>query len=410
MSGVWVLVILAAAASIAAAHAQEIDYAHYMESIQVVADADLGEASASVVLQSTNTDDIRLPASLERDLSENGRIIAAIFTDAESCILGVGDEACVIVNMARIPEETDIFMVQDGAREVADRFIAPLNAAFGVETEFHSVFLHHSDEQNRALGVPGIVAGYNTISVTYTAPQQGTVQFFDMLVSHLLAPRIADGGGFVDAGRSLAEYQNSTVTFVAVPGTTDTLMMLKVTRDINYAPGGTMDPLDILGIDAVTPSAYFGDGFYPLNSLVRVAVVSQEGRAVSGAEADIIPVSDGKPEDVTGAGWFFDPPEGTLIRGTYLMGQEGVARAGEAAITLGPWNGPPSDGGAPSEDMASGGEDGGAGETPSEDGAAGGGESPETSIEGPIIVAIIVAAGAGAAAFYLKGYRGRPAR
>ena len=404
------LVVLAAAASTAVAHAQEIDYAHYMESIQVVVDADLGEASASVVLQSTNTDDIRLPASLEQDLYENGRIIAVIFTDAESCILGVSEGACVIVNMARIPEETDIFMVQDGAREVGDRFITPLNAAFGVEAEFHSVFVHHSDEQNRALGVPGIVAGYNTISVTYTTPQQGTVQFFDMLVSRLLAPRIANGGGFVDAGRSLAEHQNSTVTFVAVPGTTDTMMMLKVTRDGDYSSDGAVDPLDILGIDAVEPSDYFGDGFYPLNSLVRMAVVSQEGLAVSGAEADIIPVSDGKPEDVTGAGWFFDPPEGTLIRGTYLMGQEGVARVDEAAITLSPWDGPPSNGEAPSEDMASGEVDGEAGEAPSDEGAADSEESPEMSIEGPIIVAIIVAAGAGAAAFYLKGYRGRPTR
>ena len=404
------LVILAAAASTAVAHAQEIDYAHYMESIQVVVDADLGEASTSVVLQSTNTDDISLPGSLERDLSENGRIIAVIFTDAESCILGVGDEACIIVNMARIPEETDIFMVQDGAREVADRFISPLNAAFGVEAEFHSTFVHHSDEQNKALGVPGIVAGYNTVSVTYTTPQQGTVQFFDMLVSRLLAPRIADGGGFLDAGRSLAEHQNSTVTFVAVPGATDTQMMLKVTLDGDYAPGGAVDPLDMLGLDAVTQSDYFGDGFYPLNSLVRVAVVSQEGLAVSGAGADIIPVSDGKPEDVTGAGWFFDPPEGTLIRGTYLMGQEGGAQAGEAAMTVGPWDGPPSSGEEPSEDMGAGEADGGAGEAPPEDGTTDGVETPEMSIEGPIIVGVIVAAGAGAAAFYLKGYRGRPTR
>ena len=405
------LVVLAAAASTAVAYAQEIDYAHYMESIQVVVDADLREASASVVLQSTNTDDISLSGSLERDLYENGRIIAVIFTDAESCILGVSEGACVIVNMARIPEETDIFMVQDGARVVGDRFISQLNAAFGVEAEFHSVFVHHSDEQNRALGVPGIVAGYNTVSVTYTTPQQGTVQFFDMLVSRLLATRIADGGGFVDAGRSLAEHQNSTVTFVAVPGTTDTLMMLKVTRDGDYAPDGAVDPLDILGIDVVEPSDYFGDGFYPLNSLVRMAVVSQEGLAVSGAEADIIPVSDGKPEDVTGAGWFFDPPEGTLIRGTYLMGQEGVARVGEAAITLGPWDGPMSNGEEPSEDMASGEAGRWSRRYPIRGrGRQDGGESPEMSIEGPIIVAIIVAAGAGAAAFYLKGYRGRPTR
>jgi hypothetical protein len=179
-------------------------------------------------------------------------------------------------------------------------------------------------------------------------------------------------------------------------------MILKVTRAGDYASDGVVDPLDILDIDAVVPSDYFGDGFYPLNSLIRMAVVSQDGLAVSGAEVDIIPVSNGKPEDVTGAGWFFDPPEGMLIRGTYLMGQEEEAQAGETAITLKPWD-PPDNGAAPSEDSV-------LGATPSEGVTAEGGNPAGTSIEGPIIVAIIVAAGAGAAAFYLKGYRSRPPR
>ena len=383
MYGLIILAVLAAASAAAVSHAQEIDYAHYVESVQVIVDADLGEFSASVVLQSTNTDDIMLPESLERDLRENERIIAAIFTDADTCILGVVEEACVIVNMARIPEETNIILVQDGAKVVADEYIDRLNAALGTDALFHSVFVHHNDDQNEALGVPGIIIGYNTVSVVYTMPHRGTPQFFEMLISALLEPNIAKGGGFVDAGRILASHPDSAVTFVAAPGSIDTQMMLKVTRAEGRSFDGAMDPLEMLGVDEVAPSAHFDDGFYPLNSLVRVAVASGEGLVVLDTGAPVIPVSEGIPDDVTATGWFFDPPQGTLIRGTYLMGEEGVAQAGRTAITLGASNGTTTvDGSAP--DVT---------------------EFPSMSAEGPIIVAIIVAAGAGAAVFYLKGYR-----
>ena len=388
MHGLIILAVFVAASAAvvsetAVSHAQEIDYAHYVESVQVVVDADLGEVSASVVLQSTDTDDIMLPQSLEQDLRENERIIAAIFTDADTCILGVVEEACIIVNMARIPEETNIILVQDGARNVADEYVDRLNTALGTDARFHSVFVHHNDDQNKALGVPGIIIGYNTVSVVYTMPHRGTPQFFEMLVSSLLAPRIAEGGGFVDAGRILASHPDSAVTFVAAPGSIDTQMMLKVTRAEEQSFGGVVNPLEILGVNEVVPSAYFDDGFYPLNSLVRVAVASGDDLAVLDTKVAVIPVSEGIPDDVTATGWFFDPPEGTLIRGTYLMGEEGMARAGQTAMTLGVSNGTTTVDGTTPDAV----------------------EFPGMSAEGPIVVAIIVAAGVGAAVFYLKGYR-----
>ena len=388
-----VVLALAAASAATVSHAQEIDYDHYVESIQLVVDADAGEVSASVVLQSTDTGDITLPESLERDLRENERIIAAIFTDADTCILGVVEEACVIVNMARIPEETNIILVQDGAKIEADKYIARINEAFGTDAEFHSVFVHHNDDQNEALGVPGIIIGYNTVSVVYTLPQRGTPHFFEMLASGLLAPPIAEGGGFVDTARILASHPDSAVTFVAAPGSTDTQMILKVTRSEDMPFEGTVNPLQVIGVEEVAPSTYFDDGFYPLNSLVRVAVAS-EGLAVSDTGAAVIPVSDGVPDDVGAAGWFFDPPAGTLVRGTYLMGEDGVALAGQTSITLNALGDIAGESPGSIEDLWPG------------QGRMGGqiaGESPGS--EGPVIVAVIVAAGAGAAVFYLKGYR-----
>ena len=390
------LLVLAAAVTVLAvpAGAQEVDYARYVESVQVLVDGLAGTVSASVVLQSTGSADIALPGFLVQDIREHDRVIAALFTNADTCVPGVRNEACIVVNMVRIPEETNIVLVQDGAREVGDGFIDALNGALGTEASFHSVFVHHDDTQREALGMPGTVMGRNTVSAVYTLPQQDTAAFYDMLSSRVLASGIAGGGGFADAARDLAARQDSSITLAAMPRGIDTLIQLKVTRTYNHTlPDGVMDPLAMLGIDSLEKSAYFGDGFYPLNSLVRVAVTSPEPVSISDTRAPVLPViqSDGGriPEDVSGAGWFFDPDSGTLIRGTYLFGEAAAVLAGETEITLG--DEPAGDGDNAGTDQD----------------APGGGmveEDAAISSDGLVVVAVIVAAGGAAAIFYLRGY------
>ena len=216
------------------AGAQEIDYARYVESIQVLADGLAGAVSASVVLQSTSTADITLPGFLVQDIREHDRVIAALFTNADTCVPGVRDEACIVVNMVRIPGETNIVLVQEGAKEVGGEFIDDLNEALGMDATFHSVFVHHDDTQREALGMPGTVMGRNTVSAVYTLQQQGAVAFYDMLASKVLAGGIAGGGGFADAARDLATHQDSTITLAVMPLGIDTLIQLKITRTYNH--------------------------------------------------------------------------------------------------------------------------------------------------------------------------------
>ena len=147
----------------------------------------------------------------------------------------------------------------------------------------------------------------------------------------------------------------------------------------------------MLGTDSLEKSAYFEDGFYPLNSLVRVAVTSPEPTAVSDTRAPILQViqsdSGTVPANVSDAGWFFDPDSGTLIRGTYLFGEATTVRAGETEITLGD---KPGDGAGTDPD------------TPK--GAGGAAADTAFSADGLVVVAVIVAAGGAAAIFYLRGY------
>lgn len=379
------------------AGAQEIDYARYVESVQVLVDTLSGTVSASIVLRSTSTADITLPDSLVQDIQEHDRVIAALFTNADACVPGVRNEVCIVVSMARIPGETNIVLVQDGAREVGDGFIDALNKALGMNAAFHSVFVHHDDTQRETLGMPGTVMGRNTVSAVYTLPQQETAAFYDMLAPRVLASGIATGGGFADAARELATQQDSTITLAAMPLGADTLMQLMVTKTYNHTVAdGTLDPLKMLGIDSLEKSAYFGDGFYPLNSLVRVAVISQESTSVSDTRASILQVIQSErgtiPADVSEVGWFFDPDSGTLIRGTYLFGEATAVRVGETEITLGDKPGGAGDmvPGSP------GGSDEPAGGAPAADSVI--------SADGLVVVAVIVAAGGAAAIFYLRGY------
>lgn len=397
--GLLLLVVMVAAAAAVTtalavpAHAQEIDHSTYVESVQVLVDRVSGTVSASVLHQSTSTGDIVLPDSLEERILEHDRLIAIIFTNADTCVPGVVDEACIVINMARVPGETNIILVQDGARAVGDLFIDEVNEVMGMSAAFHSVFVHHDDTQNEALGVLYPVMGRNTVSAVYTVPQQDALPSYHGISSRMLAGGIAEGGGFVDAARALAAQQGSTVTFLAAPLSIDTLMQLKVTRTYNHTIQEVLDPLELLGVDGVKKSAYFDDGFYPLSSLIRVAIVSPEPASVSGARADILPMRQSGstlvPEDVSGAGWVLDPGAGELIRGTYLLGGAGEVLRGETEITLG---------GAPD----------GPGETPgSQDPPGAPAVDVAVSPDSIIVVGVIVAAGGAAAIFYLRGYYGR---
>ncbi len=375
------LTLVLVAAIISSAAAQEADYAPYVESIQMLLDKDTEQAHVSVLLQSISVNDIMITGPLEQDLREHDRILAMLLTNTDTCVPGVTDEACIILNMLRVPDEKDIITVQQNVRTEGDKFIDELNTTFGTNAEFHSVFVHHDNTQSQTLGMSGAV-DRNTVSAVYTIPQQDTTDLFEMLAAKLLAPDIYQGGGFVDAARILAAQDNATVTFAAIPGNTNSLMQLRVLMPYQHAQD-TVNPLERIG--SVARSAYFDEGFYPLNSLVRVVITSGEGIAVSDVQSPLLPtaITNGRiiPSEISGAGWVFDPASGIIIRGTYLIGAGGQANLEQTAIVLG-------------ETVL---------ETPVATPIAE--EAENMSWDNIMIVVIIVVTGAAAGVFYLRGYK-----
>lgn len=374
--------------------AQDVDLSHYIESVQVVLDDGAGLGAVTVVQRSSGPGDTTISDALDRDLLEHPRVLAVLFTNADACVPGVVDAACIIVNVARIPEETNIGMVQSGARAVGDTFISRLNAAFGTEAEFHSVFVHFNNVERDALRAPGLAMTPNTVSAVYTIPNDTTSHFYEKFVNTIFSPSIAQGGGFTDAAKVLSTHEDSFLLFVIEPGGLNSLYQLRLTKIYGDTLTDTINPLERLGVDELYRSSYFDDGFYPLNSLIRVAIASGVSPAVSGTASPILAGTGGAPDDVGERGWFFDPDRGTLIRGTFLFGDSDSVGVGQTGITL---------------DMSPD-NTGQTAQTPDGDNDTGGGMSDPTdtfaiSDDKLLIVVIIVMACGGAAAFYLRGYR-----
>jgi hypothetical protein len=100
-----------------------------------------------------------------------------------------------------------------------------------------------------------------------------------------------------------------------------------------------VNPLEFLKIDNIKRSDYFSEGFYPLNSIIQVIVLSPESIIVSNVKGDIIPTqiidNEKIPLEITKKGWIFDPEEGQKIQGKYIFGQDTTINKNELKFSLG---------------------------------------------------------------------------
>lgn len=399
-----VLLAFSLASAIApAAHAQDagdVGIATFHESVALLVDRTGSQnVTASVTLQSVSTYEMQVPERLEERMRQDGRITAVIVTNHEQCVLGVSGESCILVNTERDPAASNIAEIQESAREVADRYIGEINGALDTDAAFHSVFVHAAGrESNVATGLPGTAAGRTTVSVVYVMTMEDTHSMFQKMSAALLAGAIRDSGGFYDAAVALSAQPGAKMSFSIVPLDSDSLMQLKVIAPTptNVSHAGTVRPLEAMGLDALQRSGYFASGFYPLNSVVQVAILSADPAAeVSGSRQAELPtsVADGEkvPTMVDRAGWVFDPKSGKLIQAKYLFGTQSSLAPGDLEIEI-----RDADGGK------------GAGSDGPPD------DIPDTAGVGTdeqiMVVIAVVAVAAAAAIFYMRGYSGRPRR
>ncbi len=324
------------------AYSQEVKNATFQEIAQVIIDKSISQnVTASITLQSTSIQEIKIPAELEQAIREDKRVKAIVLTNQEKCILGVVDQSCIMINVERNPEDKGIIAIQDATKEIAELYIDGINQAFDTDAKFHSVYVHTNDESNVALETSGVVSGRGMVSAVYTMPMEDTNSMYEKISAILVAKIIRDGGGFYSVAKDLSNDENSKITFSLIPLESKSLLQLKLSVDYpNIATTiSEISPLEFLKVEKLKRSDYFSAGFYPLNSLIQVVVLSPENTNVSNINGNIVPTqiidNEKIPTDITKEGWIFDPEEGQRIQGKYIFGEKTSVNKEELKFSLG---------------------------------------------------------------------------
>lgn len=371
----FLLVLLASYAN--QAFAEEPRFSTYRELASIIVDQKISNnVTASISLQTTSTQEFRVPAELAAKIRNNTDIVAIAITNEDQCVLGVQEQICVLVNSRREPG-MGITETQQKARQIGDSLIGEINSAFGLKAQFHSVFLHYDDKSNRALETTGEISGAGTVSAVYTAPLQNTDYMFAKISGILIPRQIRELGGFYDTALVLARDDSSRMTFTILPKEEGLLMQLKVSKSYPHIARDltSVEPLEFLKVDRLKKSDYFSVGFFPLNSIVHVVVLPLENVTKAHADYTIEPtIKNGErvPSDLSKNGWFFNSESGSKIEAMYLFGKQFSASPENLAITFGQKI-----------------------------------EKPEAELDESYILIAIGVAAAGAAAYYLKGFRAK---
>ena len=364
-------------------YSQEIDLATFQESAQIIIDEKISQKiTSSITLSSSNIQEIIIPIELEQRIRENQRIQTIILTNENNCVLGVYDQGCIIINIERNPEDKGIIAIQDNTRIMGDSYIDEINQMFDTDAKFFQVYIHTSDESNKALGISGTISGTGIISAVYTMPMEDTDSMYGKVSSMLVSNEIRKGGGFYNIAKTLASEENAKMSFSILPTKSKSLLQLRVAThnpiDNTSQISGTdtkINPLEFFKIKELSRSNYFSTGNYPLNSIFQIIILSNEYTNVSGVKGNIIPtqIIDGIeiPTEITKKGWIFDPQEGEQIQGKYIFGESMSINENELKFALGGNNL----------------------------------QNKEIELDEFIIVGIIAIISIGAAIFYLKGYK-----
>ncbi|MFB5625800.1 MAG: hypothetical protein ACE5RQ_03405 [Nitrosopumilus sp.] len=362
------------------AYSQEMSLSTFQETAQIIVDKRMTQnVTASITLQSTSIQEIKVPAELEQRIRENENISAVIITNQDKCILGVSEgSSCILINVKRNPADTNFLKIQNSTLKISNQFIDEINEMFDTNAELHSTFIQPSDETNTALQTSGVISGKGTISAVYTMPMEDTSSMYEKISAILIPKTIRDSGGFYDTARNLSAEENAKMTFSIIPSESKSLLQLRLSTTYSgIAPSiNEISPLELLKTDELKRSEYFSSGFYPLNSIIQIAVLDSKNTNISDVRGNILPtqiIDDEKiPTDITKNGWVFDPEEGLTIQGKYIFGKETSVKSDELRFSLG------------GENLT---------------------EQKQEFDESIVVVTIITIVAIAAAIFYLKGYK-----
>jgi hypothetical protein len=357
----WLLILTSILlGSFVPTYAQQPELATYRETAHVLVDDILqNTTSAFITLSTVSNLEMRVPTDVENAIHGAQNVTSVRITNAPNCVFVtvtsfvngkqvVPTQSCVIITIidSSLIETHDIHKIQTQGQAIGDLLIGKIDKAFSIDTQPWEVYVrpipkHELSATPATASQPSANA---SINVVYTFSYSKTSYLLDTLSSILLPKQIQESGGFYDAAKTMSDYNDSGVTFEILPQQNDTsLYQLQVAR---YYPITqdvmTIKPLELFGINKLDRSSYFSAGFFPLNSLVDVSVLSRHDLSIIDHSGNILPTTFNNglkvPTDLTKPGWVFDPDSGRQIFAVYLFGTTTSATDNDLSLTLGTAN------------------------------------------------------------------------
>ena len=382
------------------ASAQQFEKATFQESASIIYDQKLsGSVIISIGFETTSNDEIRFPGELIEKINANEKIRAVIFTNAGECVIGVtAEQQCIMINFdyQNLKGDGGIRMVQESAREMGGLLIDDLNQVFRTDAEFHSVYIHTAGNANVLLETSGIVSGKGAVSATYVTDKRATDFLFTDIAGILIPKEIRDGGGFYDIAKKLSRHDDSIISVTMIPNEDSNLYIFKITKEIKEKSNDItiINTLESFEVDEISRTDYFDNRNVPLNSIIQLIIIPSEITKVNAISTHAI-TDVTTFENIMKKGWFLSSPAGEMINLKFLFGQSKTISAEELLVETAPWDMQSEMTLYSVEEIESEVEEVPIIKNQEED-------VDETQYA---ILGIIIAAGIGAAIFYLKGYK-----
>ena len=380
----------------------------WLESTSVIYDQKFSKSiMVSVAFETINNNEIQFSDAFIEKVMSYEEIRYVLFTNMEECVMGIPlDEICIMIGFNRdmLKGDLGINAIHENGKRISDELITDINNAFGVDAEFHSIYLHMDDESSQ---VGSDISTSRIASATFTLPREESNIVFTKLSEQLINPQLRESGGFYDIAKEMAKNPSTIITTGMMTQSDDIPMLLfKVMQmdrgelglveiedgvtslEYEYSMLGfdisTINPLLHFGIDNLERSKYFADHFVPLNSVVQVVVIPEQPSKVSTVNSNIITKLD-SAEDLVEKGWFFASTSNDAIDARFLFGQSDSVTADELVMEIDAWDIQSGDDSFLIDNINV--------------------RIQNTEGEQYIILAVIIIAAIGAAIFYLKGYK-----
>ena len=315
---------------------QAINYIPFKEIVTVVIDKQNDITNVSYSLLSKDKEDFQIPDSFEAKILNIEKITSIIYTNEKKCAPGIYDDRCILVNVLITDLTSAVFKEkQKEVREIGNSVIDDINQILGTNAKYHSVVVQTSGDPTGQAGI--------TMSAVYTMKNLSTLLLFNNLILENVSEEIRFGGGFFNHAKMLSLDENSTFTFAM---TTEKNRMLyttyiSVTTLDNEIDLNNLSLLDLLHENKLDRSKLYTDGFYPLNSIVRIVIYSEEALFVKKTSSEIIGETS-NAEGFKKHGWYYikgeQMPDGKINRLDlrYLFGETYSVDKQQLLLTISP--------------------------------------------------------------------------